>query len=138
MTSEHLWLVDGTCKHCGKLEDRAAEPCRHPWQCPQCRSCNTGDAAAATYCTTVCKDCGYKWDEKRSGAMSEKCSSATLCPRCGKCDQWEVDLTRCAGCGVMCCDDCIAFRAPVCDPPNGDFLCDECDQQNGQVRRYDD
>ena len=68
----------------------------------------------------------------RSGAMSEKCSSATLCPRCGKCDQWEVDLTRCAGCGVMCCDDCITFRGPACDPPNGDFLCDECDKQNGQ------
>jgi len=60
------------------------------------------------------------------------------CPNCGKCEQHQVDLTPCAGCGVMCCDDCIAFRAPVCDPPNGDFLCDECHKQNGQERRDDE
>ena len=56
------------------------------------------------------------------------------CPNCGKCEQHQVDLTPCAGCGVMCCDDCIAFRALVCDRPNGDFFCDECHEQNGQER----
>lgn len=30
--------------------------------CPECGSSNTGDPGAATYCTTVCKDCGHRWD----------------------------------------------------------------------------
>lgn len=29
--------------------------------CPDCGSTNTGDAAAATYADSVCKDCGHRF-----------------------------------------------------------------------------
>ena len=43
------------------------KPLFPPWCCPECGSSNVGDAAAATYCSSMCKDCGYKWD-KATGA----------------------------------------------------------------------
>ena len=41
------------------------KPLFPPWCCPECGSSNVGDAGAATYCSSVCKDCGCKWDKER-------------------------------------------------------------------------
>jgi len=53
------------------------------------------------------------------------------CPNCGKCEQHQCDLTRCAGCNVMCCDDCIAFRGPACDRLGGFFYVMNASRQDG-------
>ena len=56
----------------------------------------------------------------------------STCELCGAEDHRD-DMQRCAGCGKLCCPDCIDWCAPDYDPPNGDYFCEDCQVTTGET-----
>jgi len=47
-------------------------------------------------------------------------------PHCHKCGEIECDLTRCADCGGLFCDECLDWSGEAYDEQNGDWFCHDC------------